>query len=62
MEAIVLKKGIVRIILIEFVFNIKEKDNYKLIVEPIIKYKIPIRHRFYKRIVKFNCNNKERYK
>ena len=25
-----------------FVFNIKEKDNYKLIVEPIIKYKIPI--------------------
>ena len=26
----------------EFVFNIKEKDNYKLIVEPIIKYKIPI--------------------
>ena len=27
---------------LEFVFNIKEKDNYKLIVEPIIKYKIPI--------------------
>lgn len=25
-----------------FVFNIKEKDSYKLIVEPIIKYKFPV--------------------
>lgn len=25
-----------------FIFNLSEKDNYKLIIEPIAKYKIPI--------------------